>query len=94
MRLVLSIGVGGGLSTTCCYHTLPLYFHKRLGLANGIMVSGGSLGIMLLPQLASFMQDQYPFQLAALIIGEMREPSSVVDVKKNIFYIFITRKTG
>ncbi|KAK4315956.1 hypothetical protein Pmani_012863 [Petrolisthes manimaculis] len=65
----LFIGAGGGLSSMCCYQTLPHYFHKRLGLANGIMVSGGSLGFMLMPQFASFLQERYPFQITALIIG-------------------------
>lgn len=69
----------------CCYHTLPHYFNKRLGLANGIMMSGGSLGIMLLPQFASFLQEQYPFKLAAFIIGEVREVSGVPDGRTKLY---------
>ncbi|KAK3890003.1 hypothetical protein Pcinc_006031, partial [Petrolisthes cinctipes] len=65
----LFIGVGGGLTSMCCYQTLPHYFHKRLGLANGIIMSGGSLGCMLMPQFASFLLEHYPFQMTSLIIG-------------------------
>ncbi|MPC90037.1 hypothetical protein E2C01_085004 [Portunus trituberculatus] len=52
-----------------CYQSTALYFNKRLGLANGIVVTGGSLGLILMPQLASLLQDVYPFRWASFITG-------------------------
>ena len=68
---VVHAGVGGGLTIVCCYHSTALYFDKRLGLANGIMVTGGSLGLILMPQLASFLQERYPFRWASFLTGEL-----------------------
>ncbi|XP_050688145.1 uncharacterized protein LOC126980807 isoform X2 [Eriocheir sinensis] len=63
------VGVGGGLTIVCCYHMTALYFNKRLGLANGFVVAGGSLGLILMPQLTSLLQEQYPFMWASFILG-------------------------
>lgn len=59
-----------------CYHSTALYFNKRLGFANGIMVTGGSLGLILMPQLASLLQDAYPFRWASFITGELARHSN------------------
>lgn len=65
----LLCGVGGGICINCCYHMSAKYFKKRLGLANGIMVTGGSVGLMLMPQLASLLQQAFPFEWATVIAG-------------------------
>lgn len=62
-------GIGGGINITCCFHMIAKYFKKRLGIANSIMMTGGSVGIILLPQLASRLQEYYPFTWATLITG-------------------------
>ncbi|XP_063883815.1 monocarboxylate transporter 9-like isoform X2 [Scylla paramamosain] len=65
----VTVGLGGGPAIMSCYHSTALYFNKRLGLANGIVVTGGSLGLILMPQLASLLQDAYPFRWASFITG-------------------------
>lgn len=65
-------GIGGGINITCCFHMIAKYFKKRLGIANSIMMTGGSVGIILLPQLASRLQEYYPFTWATLITGGCR----------------------
>lgn len=65
-------GIGGGINITCCFHMIAKYFKKRLGIANSIMMTGGSVGIILLPQLASRLQEYYPFTWATLITGRYR----------------------
>ncbi|XP_064101081.1 uncharacterized protein LOC135211796 [Macrobrachium nipponense] len=62
-------GVGGGLCINCCFQMNTKYFKHRLGLANGIMMAGGSLGLILVPQLASYLQQIYPFEWANIIAG-------------------------
>ncbi|XP_042883522.1 monocarboxylate transporter 9-like isoform X2 [Penaeus japonicus] len=62
-------GIGGGINITCCFYITAKYFKKRLGIANSIMMTGGSVGIILLPQLASRLQENYPFTWATLITG-------------------------
>lgn len=65
----ITVGLGGGPTIMSCYHSTALYFNKRLGLANGIVVTGGSLGLILMPQLASRLQEAYPFRWASFITG-------------------------
>lgn len=62
-------GIGGGICINSCYHMSAKYFKKRLGLANGIMVTGGSVGLIVMPLLASWLQEEFSFEWAAIIAG-------------------------
>ncbi|XP_068214842.1 monocarboxylate transporter 4-like isoform X2 [Palaemon carinicauda] len=63
------VGAGGGICMNCCFQMNSDYFDKRIGLASGIMMAGGSLGLILLSQLASYLQQIYPFEWANIIAG-------------------------
>ncbi|XP_068214848.1 monocarboxylate transporter 13-like isoform X2 [Palaemon carinicauda] len=62
-------GTGGGICINSCYLMSAKYFKKRLGLANGIMVTGGSAGLIAMPLLASWLQEHLSFEWATVIAG-------------------------
>ncbi|XP_066956586.1 monocarboxylate transporter 4-like isoform X3 [Macrobrachium rosenbergii] len=62
-------GLGAGICMNCCYHISAQYFKKRLGLANGIMVTGGSLGFIVMPLLGAELQEHFSFKWATIIAG-------------------------
>lgn len=68
----LLTGLGGGLVTCQCFVILPLYFQRRRGLANGIMMSGICMGQLVGPPVARFLQASYGFKGATLIIGALQ----------------------
>ncbi|XP_068214851.1 monocarboxylate transporter 4-like isoform X2 [Palaemon carinicauda] len=69
MTFSLLSGVGGGLCINSCYHMSAKYFKKRLGLANGIMVTGGSLGFIVMPILGAKLHEHFSFQWTTIIAG-------------------------
>ncbi|XP_064109024.1 monocarboxylate transporter 3-like isoform X2 [Macrobrachium nipponense] len=62
-------GLGAGICMNSCYHISAQYFKKRLGLANGIMVTGGSLGFVVMPLLGAELQERFSFKWATIIAG-------------------------
>ena len=61
--------MGGGLAVTVSFFMISAYFENRLGFANGTAVTVGSLGRIILPQLAVWLQEIYTFTGATLITG-------------------------
>ncbi|XP_071521342.1 LOW QUALITY PROTEIN: monocarboxylate transporter 12-B-like [Panulirus ornatus] len=62
-------GVGGGLVVCMCFILVPMYFDRRRGVANAVTMSGIPIGQMAGPPLVRFLQDEYGFKGATLIIG-------------------------
>uniref|UniRef100_A0A0P4W7D1 Major facilitator superfamily (MFS) profile domain-containing protein n=1 Tax=Scylla olivacea TaxID=85551 RepID=A0A0P4W7D1_SCYOL len=62
-------GIGGGLVTCQCFTILPHYFQRLRGLTNAIMMSGICLGQFLAPPVSRFLQDNFGFRGATLILG-------------------------
>lgn len=62
-------GLASGLLATVSYLIVPYYFHRRRGLANGLMMSWDCGGQFLGPPLISILQNHYGFQGATLILG-------------------------
>ena len=50
---------------------LGYYFNEKLALANGIGLSGGTLGILILAPLIRYLNDEYSWRGAMLICGGM-----------------------
>lgn len=69
LTFVITAGVGGGLLTIMSYLIVPLYFDKKRGLANAIMLFAVSLGQSTCPLLIRFLQDEFGFRGATLIHG-------------------------
>lgn len=65
----LLTGIGGGSVVTICFIILPHYFERKRGVANAIMMAGVCLGQIVGPPLARFLQDEYGFRGATMIIG-------------------------
>ncbi|XP_071524183.1 monocarboxylate transporter 12-B-like isoform X1 [Panulirus ornatus] len=62
-------GAGGGAVVCMCFTVIPLYFDRRRGLANGIMMAGVCMGQIVGPPLARLLQDEFGFTGATLILG-------------------------
>lgn len=62
-------GIGGGLVTCQCFTILPHYFQRLRGLTNAFMMSGICLGQFLAPPVSRFLQDNFGFRGATLILG-------------------------
>ncbi|KAG7168114.1 monocarboxylate transporter 12-B-like [Homarus americanus] len=65
----LLCGVGGGMVVSICFLIVPIYFDRRRGVATAIMMAGVCLGQMLGPPIARFLQDEYGFRGATLMVG-------------------------
>jgi MFS family permease len=65
-------GLFGAVQTPIVYAVLICkWFDRERGLALGLAVSGVGLGVMLVPQLASFAIDDYSWRTAYLILSVM-----------------------
>lgn len=62
-------GVGAGLLVVICNLIVPVYFSSRLGRANGILTAGGCTGQLLAAPLITYLQQQYAFKGATLLLG-------------------------
>lgn len=62
-------GLGAGVVVTISNLIIPVYFTKRLGRANGILMTGTSLGLFTAPHLITFLQERYTYLGATLILG-------------------------
>ncbi|KAK8747687.1 hypothetical protein OTU49_016535 [Cherax quadricarinatus] len=62
-------GIGCGILSNISYTIVPYYFRKRRGLANGIIMSWDCGGQLLGPPLIYFLQSEYAFSGATLILG-------------------------
>lgn len=70
MRLFLiTLGIGGGLSTTPGIIIVSLYFNKRRALANGICVAGTAAGSFVFPMLIESLIRSFGFHGTLLILG-------------------------
>ncbi|XP_800666.3 monocarboxylate transporter 13 [Strongylocentrotus purpuratus] len=62
-HIAISIGVVSGLGVGLCFisavNMVAMYFHKRFGVANGIMFIGTSLSQIGVPPLTRFLVSQY-----------------------------------
>jgi MFS family permease len=65
----LVAGLGFGLSLIIGYTTPVKWFDQRRGLATGIAVSGGGVGILPVPPLSAWLIDGYGWQTAYLLVG-------------------------
>ncbi|CAL4088434.1 unnamed protein product [Meganyctiphanes norvegica] len=64
-------GLSKGLASTLSPLIIPHYFKKRLGLANAITRSSVSAGQVIGPPIIRFLQEQYAFQGASLIMSAL-----------------------
>lgn len=62
-------GVGGGLVVSMCYIIVPLYFNRRRGKANAIMMTGLCMGQILGAPFVRYLQDHQGFLGSTLIFG-------------------------
>lgn len=52
-----------------CFTIVPLYFERRRGQANAIMMAGVCLGQIIGPPLVNFLQNEYGYKGATIIMG-------------------------
>ncbi|XP_071523408.1 uncharacterized protein [Panulirus ornatus] len=62
-------GFGGGLSVSICFIIVPIYFDRHRGMANAIMMAGICIGEIIGPPLIRYLQEEYGFRGATLIVG-------------------------
>ncbi|XP_063613625.1 monocarboxylate transporter 14-like [Penaeus indicus] len=62
-------GAGGGAAVCICFTIVPLYFERRRGQANAIMMAGVCLGQIIGPPLVNFLQAEFGFKGATIIMG-------------------------
>lgn len=62
-------GAGGGAAVCICFTIVPLYFDRRRGQANAIMMAGVCLGQIIGPPLVNFLQTEYGYKGATIIMG-------------------------
>ncbi|XP_042231297.1 monocarboxylate transporter 9-like isoform X2 [Homarus americanus] len=62
-------GIGGGLSVGACFPTLAKYFDRHRGLANAFLMAGISAGQFINAPLIRYLQDEYTYKGASLIVG-------------------------
>ncbi|XP_068244036.1 monocarboxylate transporter 12-like isoform X2 [Palaemon carinicauda] len=62
-------GIGLGILVTISNIIIPVYFTAHLGRANGILMTGTSIGIFVLPLLITHLQQLYTYRGATLILG-------------------------
>ncbi|XP_069938837.1 monocarboxylate transporter 13-like [Cherax quadricarinatus] len=73
-------GIGCGVSTVVPVLVLTRYFKRRLGRANAFMVGGVCTGQMLGPPLVTYLQEEYGFKGATLIVAALMLNTSVASV--------------
>jgi len=72
-QLYLFLGVLGGISMAFCL--IPIlsiaskWFGHKAGLANGTILSGFSLGQMIVPPLATYLLLQYGWEVCCIVLG-------------------------
>nr|XP_045608472.1 monocarboxylate transporter 9-like isoform X2 [Procambarus clarkii] len=64
-------GVGGGVVVCMCFIIVPMYFDRRRGLANAVMMAGVCTGQIVGPPFVRLLQDVYTFKGATLILGAL-----------------------
>lgn len=52
-----------------CFIIVPVYFDRRRGIANAIMMAGICMGEIIGPPFIRYLQDEYSFKGATLILG-------------------------
>ncbi|XP_063606425.1 uncharacterized protein LOC134781240 [Penaeus indicus] len=62
-------GIGSGLAVCMCFIIVPVYFDRRRGIANAIMMAGICMGEIIGPPFIRYLQDEYSFKGATLILG-------------------------
>ncbi|XP_047488037.1 monocarboxylate transporter 14-like [Penaeus chinensis] len=62
-------GAGGGAAVCICFTIVPLYFERRRGQANAIMMAGVCLGQIIGPPLVNFLQAEFGYKGATIIMG-------------------------
>ncbi|XP_022103989.1 monocarboxylate transporter 13-like [Acanthaster planci] len=99
-------GIGFGMSYTGVMVTVSEHFHKHYAMANGITMSGASVGMVLLPVFFQFLIDQYGWRRALLVTsalqanvlvcgGVMRSPQSTLRKwKRNSGVSFVPESSG
>ncbi|XP_047488232.1 monocarboxylate transporter 9-like [Penaeus chinensis] len=65
----LLAGSGCGMVVCICFCIVPLYFDRRRGQANAIMMAGAGLGQITGPPLIEFLQEELGYKGASLIMG-------------------------
>ncbi|XP_076450316.1 monocarboxylate transporter 13-like [Babylonia areolata] len=63
------IGIGQGMCNTGVFMALGFYFPEQAGIALGVSISGGALGIFMHPPLLQSLVDWYGLQGALLLSG-------------------------
>ncbi|XP_047472158.1 monocarboxylate transporter 9-like isoform X2 [Penaeus chinensis] len=63
------VGLGCGVLYNISCMIVPFYFNKRRGLANGVLMAWEGGGQFLGPPLINFLQAQYGFRGATLVLG-------------------------
>lgn len=70
IRLSIHVaGSGGGICVSCCFQMNRRYFSKRIGMANGLVLCGGTLGVAMMSTLAGTLQYRLDFTYSTLIMG-------------------------
>lgn len=62
-------GVGVGLATSAAFVALNHYFSKKRGQAVGLSMAGTAIGMLIMPQLVSFLLETYDFRGAVLLLS-------------------------
>ncbi|XP_068241891.1 monocarboxylate transporter 12-B-like [Palaemon carinicauda] len=65
----LLAGISCGMLLNISYIIVPYYFNRRRGLASGIIMALDSSGQIVAPPLVKWLQDQYAYKGATLILG-------------------------
>ncbi|XP_076435926.1 uncharacterized protein LOC143275592 isoform X2 [Babylonia areolata] len=65
----ICFGIGNASIYGNCLVILGMYFDKRLSLANGLALSGSSIGQFALPPLIEFLLEQYGLSGCLLMVG-------------------------
>ncbi|XP_042893262.1 monocarboxylate transporter 9-like isoform X2 [Penaeus japonicus] len=67
----LLAGSGCGMVVCICFCIVPIYFDRRRGQANAIMMAGAGLGQITGPPLIEFLQHELGYKGASLIMGAL-----------------------
>ncbi|XP_037776066.1 uncharacterized protein LOC119573106 [Penaeus monodon] len=69
LTISIMYGSGGGICVSCCFQMNRRYFSKRIGMANGLVLCGGTLGVAMMSTLAGTLQYRLDFTYSTLIMG-------------------------
>ncbi|KAK7071815.1 hypothetical protein SK128_026023 [Halocaridina rubra] len=64
-------GLFGGMTCKPCYLIIPIYFDKRRGLANAIIMGGMCTGQFVVPPVIRFLQQNFGFTGATMIVSSL-----------------------